>query len=197
MDLKIGTHDSITGEKGLWWCLPLIPFSRTQSKTLLQQYEAGARLFDIRAKYIQGKWRGAHGWWFTKRGLEDILRDLVKKATEDGETVRILLTYEGKAKNSGKFLEWTKELRKNIGSGNVTFGPICSKYSEESGGLRVDYAVLEAGEKDWIDGGTRQAFLPLDGTNWQTYLPIPWLWKNIYFRTPKFNESTYQFVDFL
>ena len=51
---KIATHDSATGEKGMWYCIPLIPFAKTQSKTLKEQYDAGCRFFDLRVKIHRG-----------------------------------------------------------------------------------------------------------------------------------------------
>ena len=42
--LKIGTHDSATGEKAMsWWMKLLTPFWKTQSKTIKEQYEAYMR----------------------------------------------------------------------------------------------------------------------------------------------------------
>ena len=74
--LKIGTHDSATGEKGVWWSLPLSPFAKTQKKTIREQYDAGCRLFDLRIKKVKKKWRMCHGWWFTKRTAESIFEEL-------------------------------------------------------------------------------------------------------------------------
>lgn len=37
----------------------------------------------------------------------------------------------------------------------------------------------------------------LDGRSWHTYLPIPWLWKKIYYNKPEFNDDYYTNVDFL
>jgi hypothetical protein len=51
MKQLIATHNSATGEKPaniLSWFL--IPFCRTQSKTIKEQYEAGCRLFDLRVR---------------------------------------------------------------------------------------------------------------------------------------------------
>ena len=52
--LKIGTHDSATGEHGNWWSWLFYPFAKTQSKTIKEQYEAGCRLFDIRIRKVLG-----------------------------------------------------------------------------------------------------------------------------------------------
>lgn len=187
--LKIGTHDSITGEKSFWLSLPLVPFARTQSKTIKEQYYAGCRVFDIRAKYAFGKWRGAHGWWFTSKGLEEILCQI--NGWADISPICVHLTYEGKAKNSAEFKKqaeiWIEKYS------NIIWGPICTKYSDNS--LKVRYTVLIPPQQGAF-GGT-QAFLPLDGKYWQTWIPIPWLWKQFYFKNVEFNKEYYQIVDFL
>lgn len=40
-------------------------------------------------------------------------------------------------------------------------------------------------------------FKVLDGTSWHTYLPIPFIWKKIYYNKVDFNNEVYQMVDFL
>lgn len=189
--LKIGTHDSVTSEKPLWWCWPLTLFARTQSKTIKEQYEAGCRLFDLRTKKILGKWRGAHGWWFTKKSLDDILKELNNYAKLDA--LCVYLTYEGKTKNTKEFLEKVKEWKKEYP--NIIWGSICSKYGEKSSGIKVSYDILIKADKGAFPG--EQAFLPLDGKHWQTYIPIPWLWKQFYFKKVEFNDNIYKYVDFL
>lgn len=55
-NLLIGTHNSATGEKGkgiLSWLVT--PFSKTQSKTIEEQYNAGCTMFDIRFKQDKDK----------------------------------------------------------------------------------------------------------------------------------------------
>ena len=44
--MKIGTHNSVTGEKGIISFL-VTPFSKTQSKTIDEQIEHGCTWFDI------------------------------------------------------------------------------------------------------------------------------------------------------
>lgn len=195
---KIGTHDSLTGEAGIWFSWPLTPFSRTQGKTVIKQFKAGARLFDIRAKYVAGKWRGAHGWWFTKKSLVDLLKGLADEAKKANETIHMTITFEGKWNKTEKFLEFVeKDLKFLYDSEYVKMGPVSAKYGKDSKGLKVSYDTLKNAEPGWIDAGAEQKFLPLDGRTWHTYLPIPWLWKKIYFNKVEFSEEIYRWVDFL
>jgi len=189
--LKIATHDSITGEKSMWYSTLLIPFARTQSKTIQEQYDAGCRMFDLRAKYVSGKWRGAHGWWYSKTGIEDVLKLLNKLSYYVEDPIEIALTYEGKSKNSYKFRDQAKIWRAKYQ--NLVWANISAKYSDSI--FKVNYEVLIPAE-DNARFGT-QAFLPLDGKHWQTLIPIPWLWKQFYFKHVEFNTKQFQFVDFL
>lgn len=195
---KIATHDSLTGEAGIWWSWLLTPFAKTQSKTLLEQFRAGCRLFDIRAKYIAGKWRGAHGWWFTKKSLVELLKDLMIEATEKNQVVHVTITYEGKWNKTDKFIEFVEnDLKFLYESDHIKMGPVSAKYGKNSSGIKVSYDTLKDAEPYWIDSNAEQFFLPLDGRSWHTYLPIPWLWKKIYFNNVEFDEYTYKWVDFL
>ena len=76
---KIGTHNSGTGEKVanlLSWLL--IPFCRTQGKTISEQYEAGARMFDIRIRKhgYMGTWHLCHGLFVTKKTFHELIFEL-------------------------------------------------------------------------------------------------------------------------
>ena len=189
--LKKATHDSATGEKSYWLSIPLIPFARTQSKTIKKQFEAGCTMFDLRTKFAFGEWRAAHGLWFSKRSMESILEEINEYAKDKPKSIVVFMTYEGRnhcvLDFKEKVLEW-KEKFQNIG-----WGVVCTKYTDNT--IVVNYGVVMESEPN-LPGGT-QAFLPLDGKRWQTLIPIPWLWKQFYFKHVEFNEETYQFVDFL
>lgn len=189
--LKIGTHDSATGEKGVWWSLPLSPFAKTQKKTIREQYDAGCRLFDLRIKKVKKKWRMCHGWWFTKRTAESIFEEL--NSFEDACSVTI--TYEGKTKNTKEFLLFVHDIKAKYT--HIKYGEVSSKYGEDSSGIKVKYDILMNGDPQWIDAPCRSHFLKLDGRSWHTYFPLPWLWKKIYYNEPDFREDIYTYVDFL
>lgn len=188
--IKIATHDSGTGEKSLWFCIPLIPFARTQSKTIDEQYNAGCRLFDIRCKKVLGRWRIAHGWWFSKKTIDEILFEFNKCIN-----IHITLTFEGREENSKEFLKqvfiWKQKYR------NIHYGPIAAKYCKDSKGIKVKYGYLEEGDKNWLDAPTVSKFVKLDGKTLHILLPIPWLWKKIYYNKPTFTQDYYTYVDFL
>ena len=184
--VKIGTHDSVTGEKGMWYCIPLIPFARTQSKTLKEQYDAGCRLFDLRVKLHRGKWKCAHGIWITKRDAWSIFAEL-----NTFEGIYVNLTYEGDADHLEEFKGFLSDVKEVYS--NITWGYTAIKYGKDSKGLTISYDFLDFGKCPKHES----KFLQLDGRSWHTYLPIPWLWKKIYYNKPEFSTEIFRLVDFL
>lgn len=188
--LKIATHDSATGEKGkglLSWIIT--PFAKTQSKSIKEQYDAGCRSFDIRAKKVGEKWFCAHGLWKSKRTLSDIVSEIAK--FED--RCQVCIVYEGKIDNNEEFLDLCMRYRQ--GYRHIIWGYIAVKYGKDSSGVKVKYEILVNGWPGY-EGGD-QGFLPLDGRSWHTYIPIPWLWDRLYKRPHRFNEERFTYVDFL
>lgn len=188
--MKIATHNSATGEKGSGIVSILMaPFAKCQSKTLRGQYEAGCRMFDIRVVEKDGEYYCAHGPWRTKRTALDILGEI------NGYEQRcfVSLTYEGLLRSEDEknnFL--TFALRMKTLNPNIKWGPVAVKYTNE--GVSVDWqTIMPAGE--WFRN--RQGFLPLDGSTWHTYLPIPWLWAKLYPKMRRFSTYQFTFVDFL
>jgi len=186
---KIATHDSATGEKAknfLSWIM--IPFARTQSKTIKEQYEAGARMFDLRIRKSKNIWHMAHGLFMTKKTFVDILKEL----SSFGETCYILVTYEGKLveeEELAKFISQVNYLKETYPK--IKWGPVAVKYTDND--AVVDWKTILPAKFP----KNEQAFLPLDGKHWQTLLPIPWFWKQFYFKHVEFDTDIYKFVDFL
>ena len=186
---KIATHDSATGEKGKGF-LSIIgtPFARTQSKTILEQYQAGCRMFDIRVKLIKGEWRCAHGLWVSERLAEDIIKEI----NGFKDRCYVSMTYEGGSKHKIEFIEFSCRLMEECK--NIKWGGIAIKYGEGSHLLKVQYDYLYH-PKNWPV--CKQGFLPLNGSTWHILLPVPWLWKKVYNDKPEFNEEYFTYVDFL
>lgn len=174
---KIATHNSITGEKShgiLSWLGT--PFARCQSKTIAEQYNAGCRYFDIRVKNTKRGLICAHGLWQSNRTLFDVLNQI---NSYDG--CYVMITYEGEAPES--FLNTINTLVEAYR--NITFTSINTK--------KPVWKCLKQFNYEPIKG----AFKNLDGSTWHTYLPIPWLWKKIYYNNPTFNDEYFKMVDFL
>lgn len=188
--LKIGTHDSVTGEKGKGFISWLVtPFAKTQSKTIKAQYNAGCRSFDIRIKKHKNEWHCAHGIWISKRTLKSIIQEI----NAFPERCYVTITYEGKIDNNEEIIALFNKMK--IAYKRIIWGALSVKYGKESTSIKVKYDVVVKPQPKYEYGV--QGFLPLDGRSWHTYLPIPWLWDRLYKRPHVFNENVYNIVDFL
>lgn len=188
--LKIATHDSATGEKSegfLSWLMT--PFAKTQSKSIKEQYDMGCRMFDIRIKLINNEWKCAHGLWHTKKTAYDILKEI----NDFPDKCYVALTYEGDSDNVLTFSNFAQAIQKDFKK--IKWGGIGIKYGQKSHLFNVKFDYIVPYPSDYP--AAKQGFKALDGKTWHIILPIPWLWKKIYFNQPKFNEEHYLYVDFL
>lgn len=175
--IKIATHNSLTGERGDGFLSRLgAPFARCQRKTLRQQYQAGARLFDLRVRKYRGRWVGAHGLWHTRRSALDMIHELASY----GDCLA-LLTYEGRKddKNFAEFLEFTAKVKV----------------------LNIHWVYFAVKKPTWETFevcdpavSVRQGFYVM-GSDIRSLIPIPYVWRNAG-RKP-FDSEVYTLVDFL
>lgn len=187
--MKIATHDSATGEQGRGFLSWLVtPFSKTQTKTIKEQYDAGCRMFDIRIK-LKNTWRCAHGLWISKRTATDILGEL----NSFPERCYVTITYEGNKDNIYNFTEYINYIQSTYT--NIIYGGIGIKYGKKANLFKVIYDYIQLYPNNYP--ANKRGFLPLDGSSWHIILPIPWLWKKIYYNKPEFNNDYYLYVDFL
>ena len=82
----LGTHNSGTGGKLLWWLKPLAliinPTSKCQNKTIKEQLKDGVRLFNLQVAYHRGKWRFSHGMALYKESVYEAVAMMKKYATD-------------------------------------------------------------------------------------------------------------------
>ena len=183
---KIATHDSITGEKGHGLLSILVtPFSRTQSKTIQEQLEAGVRYFDLRTRKNKRGWIGAHGLWTSDILFEDVLKIIDNFGNQHKEEkIYVNITYEGWT-NEEEYLKqidkWVEQYK------NILFASINIKYTN---GFK--WKILKViNPVGAIDGFTK-----IDHFCIQLLIPIPWLWKKLKGPWPEFNDEYFIFVDF-
>lgn len=178
--IKIGTHNSATGEKGKGWLSWLVtPFAKCQSRTIREQYNAGCRMFDIRVRWVDGYFRCAHGLWTSERFAYGILQEL----NTLGKCI-VILTYEGSLDSyqEKNFIESVMLMKATFP--NITWREVCVKK-----GWRC-IMPSETEEKNTKD------FATTDKSVTFALCPIPWIWKKLS-RKHTFNEKTYSLVDFL
>ncbi len=180
-EYAIGTHDAVTGEKSKWYCLPLVPFARTQGKTLCEQYDEGSRLFDIRVRKIGDTWYGAHGMWHTEQPVTELLTALSAHATEQ---VHMQVTYEGTEKEAraNDFEVFASIL---MACYDFTFHDFCCKKPWVRISKGNAHGALTVHQKfDVIQG-------------WRCLLPIPWIWHKIRMLRITVLEKGYNYIDFI
>ena len=85
--MKIGTHNSATGGRLLWWLRPLAwvinPTSKCQDRTIAQQLVDGVKVFNLQVAYVGGKWRFSHGLALYKEDVMLTIRQLRAWATKE------------------------------------------------------------------------------------------------------------------
>jgi len=193
---KIATHNSATGEKSGGWTWLLLPFAKCQSKSIREQYLSGCRLFDIRLKWVNGGLRCGHGLWYTKKFAYEILEEINTFSEEYNSSVpNVILTFEDKKINKQASFMAVDLFKRSFK--NINWGPVYIKWGENSGTVSTVYDLMWDREPQYNVGATEQSYKVLDGKSWHTFLPIPWLWKKLYYNKPEFNDNIYKFVDFL
>ena len=94
----IGTHNSMTYlPPEHWYGWFMIPFARCQRKTIEQQWDNGARCFDLRIRFTkQGEPYFAHGLYECthKANPAHVLEELYKLMLRDNEQVVVRLILE-------------------------------------------------------------------------------------------------------
>ena len=83
----LGTHNSATGGRLLWWLRPLAwvinPTSKCQDNTINDQLADGVKLFNLQVAYVNGKWRFTHGLAIYKEDVFETLAMMKACATKD------------------------------------------------------------------------------------------------------------------
>lgn len=188
--MKIATHNSATGEKSGGWTWLIVPFARCQSKSFIEQYAVGCRLFDIRLKKVKNVWRMGHGLWYTAREADGIFAELNSYTCRSEDAPYITVTFEDRNVDKQDAVEYIQLLKERFTF--IKWGPVYLKHGRDG-----KYELLLKKDSNYCDVKTEQAYKVLDGRSWHTYLPIPWLWKKLYYNKPEFNEEVYKYVDFL
>lgn len=94
----IGTHNSMTYLRPAhWYGWFMIPFARCQRKTIEEQWNAGARCFDLRIRFTKkGEPYFAHGLYECTHKVNpfDVLKQLRKLMFRDNRTAFVRLILE-------------------------------------------------------------------------------------------------------
>lgn len=112
--MKLASHNSWSYLPPMkWWMRPFAFAAKCQSKTIREQYEAGARLFDLRVRFDKcGRTILAHGLIeYDASGLEDDLRWLNNQL--DAVIVQVVLELSRYDRSQeADFISWCKSVRR-------------------------------------------------------------------------------------
>ena len=188
--VKIATHDSGTGEKSKNFLHRLFePFAKTQTKTIEEQFNSGARYFDLR---VDKDFDICHGLWKAEKNLFEILSDLEYLACVKKTKMYYTLTVERNFKDIESFINQLV----NIISHYPNIECICINRKKPK--WTTVHSFLKISLKPYyVSVPTPQEYLTFSFKNWQRYIPIPKVLNKLYKRKYKFNENYFVMVDFL
>lgn len=187
--MKIATHDSATGEKSRNFLHALGKvFAQTQTKTIKEQYDAGARYFDLR---VDKNLTLCHGLWKANKGFANIMTEMARFDEEVYVTVTIERKYSQKV-----YDDLCERIRKTInlrGKGNVKLVYIANKLPKWN--ILVAYRSVKV-VNNYLSVPSPREYLTLPYKDWRRYIPIPRVLKRI---TPKveYEGDGFVMVDFL
>ena len=186
---KIATHNSATGERGKCLLHSLFSvFSKCQTKTIREQYEAGARYFDLR---VDKNLVLCHGLWRAKKTLQDVVVEM-RRYVKDSVYVAVTIEHN----YSDKEVEWLKDEildTINLGGGGVKLVYIAKKKPDwECLKVYRQIKVIPA----YLSVPTPSQYLTGEIKDWRRYIPIPAYLKKI---TPEaeYSGDAFIMVDFL
>lgn len=176
----IGTHNSMTYLRPQkWYGWFMIPFARCQRKTIEQQWNDGARCFDLRIRFTkQGEPYFAHGLYECthKANPAHVLEELYKLMLRDNEqaVVRLILEDPDKQNHNVYYFEqlcrvWeTHQARQSVTVNNVLrfFG----------GNRKGDWAQIV--EFDYKPNLTQYVGSMMEDARWyEKIMPFAYAWR--------------------
>ena len=176
----IGTHNSMTYLRPAhWYGWFMIPFARCQRKTIEEQWDNGARCFDLRIRFTkQGEPYFAHGLYECthKANPAHVLEELYKLMLRDNEQafVRLILEDPDKQNYNVYYFEqlcriWeTHQARQSVTVNNVLrfFG----------GNRKGDWAQIV--EFDYKPNLTQYVGSMMDDARWyEKIMPFAYAWR--------------------
>lgn len=191
--IKIATHDSGTGERDLNLLHSIFSiFSKCQDKTIKEQWENGARYFDLR---VCKTLHLAHGMWKSKVTIEEALSMLNELSLNDTENeTHVMITIEQNYKESviKELIDYLMSLKKKYT--NLTFISINKKRPQWETVVFYKYVkcASDYSSVPWITEWKKINF-----KNWKRYIPIPRVLHKNHVRKYTFNENYFVMVDFL
>lgn len=168
MKQKLSSHNSATGEKpSNIWAKLFSCIAKCQTKTLIDQYNAGVTLFDIRVKYNKvGVLYCKHGLAKYDKTLWDVCKEINNLNKQHRDKPVLMVTYEGK---------------RNTEEENDFFQDVYSTFSVYPH-IYLGHVSVKKPEWRIIYNSPNQPAYICNYTKivgWKALLPFPKLWQRI------------------
>lgn len=192
----LGTHNSGTGEKLIWWQRPLGPLfnliARCQSKTIEEQLINGVKLFNLQVTYYKGTWKFSHGCCIYDSNLLDAIK-CMKKHSSNNKPIYYQLYLDKNfftGQNVQKFEELVKVL---IEYSKKTHVKLLCAWVEGT-----DYYPYKSNIKlDVVEHYWTMSWQKLFANNWLDKLPLPKYHAKKYNKIYRYsNTHEYLMLDF-
>ena len=176
----IGTHNSMTYLRPQkWYGWFMIPFARCQRKTIEQQWNDGARCFDLRIRFTkQGKPYFAHGLYECthKANPAHVLEDLYKLMIRDNEQAFVRLILEDPDKQNHNvyyFEQLCRTWETHQGRQSVTTNKMLRFFG---GNRKGDWAQIV--EFDYKPNLTQYVGSMMEDARWyEKIMPFAYAWR--------------------
>ena len=192
----LGTHNSGTSSKLVWWQRPfgwlLHLTSRCQTLSIEEQLQCNVRLFNLQITMYKGEWVFSHGLCIYKDRVNDAIDSMLKYATK--ESPIYLQIYLDKnfilGQNNEEFRLYIEELRSRVRDSfiYVIYDWIEGTDERHSYGISINES-----EHYWTMGWAKA-----NAKSWLDYLPLPKRHAKKY--NQKYideNEADYLMLDFV
>lgn len=137
----LGTHNSGTGERLIWWQRPfkyiLQPFARCQSRTIEEQLKDGIKWFNLQITYYKGQFMFSHGFCIYDYPVDRAIINIKNKATKECP-IYITISLDKNfitVQNKEKFYDYIETIK---------------EYCSRNENLKLIYATIEGGITEWV-----------------------------------------------
>ena len=192
----LGTHNSGTSSKLVWWQRPfawiLNATSQCQSLSIEEQLKRNVRLFNLQITLYRGEWVFSHGLCIYKDKVNDAISIMEKYATK--ESPIYLQVYLDKnfflTPQNEKFKLYIEELNNRLKTGFIYIICDCNEYT---GAKRYYDVIINSSEHYWSTSWAKY-----NAKSWIDKIPLPKRHAKMY--NKKYieeNKADYLMLDFV
>lgn len=169
----LGTHNSGTSSKLVWWQYPfgflLHPTSRCQTLSIDEQLESNVRLFNLQVTYYNGEWVFSHGLCIYTGKLYDAINSMIKYASHESP-IYFQLRLDNNfflKHNEDKFKELVNDLKEELLFTNVFMTYALIEKTNEK--LYEDVKHTYIGSEHYWSASWSKLY----GKTWLDKIPLP------------------------